>query len=120
MYFCLNDKLALRALVDGLRIPSLQTRDIILDMFFDLLNIKPPEWHQAFIDGRRLTMYRKSRLVSEPAKPTESPPRPQDSLKLTDQYIALLIVVFTSAGLIDVRPSRCRAVFGPHVTSHRP
>ncbi len=24
-------------------------------MFFDLLNIKPPEWHQAFIDGRRLT-----------------------------------------------------------------
>lgn len=24
-------------------------------MFFDLFNIKPPEWHQAFIDGRRLT-----------------------------------------------------------------
>ena len=24
-------------------------------MFFDLLNIKPPEWHRAFIDGRRLT-----------------------------------------------------------------
>lgn len=74
IYFCLNDKLALRALVDGLRIPSLQTRvsrisfrktltnlilstlqEIILDMFFDLLNIKPPDWHKAFIDGRRLT-----------------------------------------------------------------
>ena len=30
-------------------------QEIILDMFFDLLNIKPPDWHQAFIDGRRLT-----------------------------------------------------------------
>ena len=26
MYFCVHDKLALRAVVDGLRIPSLQTR----------------------------------------------------------------------------------------------
>lgn len=24
-------------------------------MFFDLLNIKTPEWFQTFIDGRRLT-----------------------------------------------------------------
>jgi hypothetical protein len=24
-------------------------------MFFDLLNIKAPEWYKTFIDGRRLT-----------------------------------------------------------------
>ena len=30
------------------------------------------------------------------------PYRPQDTLKLTDQYIALLILVFTNAGLLDV------------------
>ena len=24
-------------------------------MFFDLLNIRAPDWHQAFIAGRRLT-----------------------------------------------------------------
>ena len=30
------------------------------------------------------------------------PHRPQDTLKLTDQYIALLILVFTNAGLLDV------------------
>lgn len=35
-------------------------------------------------------------------KPPESPPRPQENLKLTDQYIALLILVFSSAGLLDV------------------
>ena len=31
------------------------SQEIILDMFFELFNIKPPEWHQAFLDGRRLT-----------------------------------------------------------------
>jgi rapamycin-insensitive companion of mTOR len=64
---------AIRSLVDTLRIPSLETRvlamfvslcvnitiypmqEIILDIFFELLNIKSPEWYQTFIDGRRLT-----------------------------------------------------------------
>nr|VWP00964.1 Guanyl nucleotide exchange factor Sql2 [Ganoderma boninense] len=55
MYFCINDKMAIKAVIDCLRIPSLETREVILDMFFVILNIKPPEWHQAFIDGRRLT-----------------------------------------------------------------
>ncbi|KAL6304381.1 Rapamycin-insensitive companion of mTOR, N-term-domain-containing protein [Sparassis latifolia] len=104
MYFCLDDKLALRAIVDGLRIPSLETREIILNMFFDLFNIKPPEWHQAFIDGRRLTLYRKARPASDPGPPPE-PQRPQATLKLTDQYIALLIMVFCKAGLLDALTS---------------
>lgn len=49
-------------------------------------------------------MYRKSQQITEPGKQPESTPKPQaqDSLKLTDQYIALLILVFCKAGLIDV------------------
>lgn len=88
-------------------------------MFFDLFNIKPPEWHQAFIDGRRLTsrkhpyhylvnlfqpfllVYRRTRRPVEP-KPTEPPHKQQDALKLTEQYVGLLILVFNSAGLMDV------------------
>ncbi|EPQ54453.1 hypothetical protein GLOTRDRAFT_116357 [Gloeophyllum trabeum ATCC 11539] len=85
MYFSMGNMLAIRTIIDTLRIPSLDSREIIIDMFFDLLNIKPPEWHQTFIDGRRLT------------KP--------ESLKLTDQYISLLILVFTKAGLLDALTS---------------
>ena len=73
MYFCMDDMRAIRSLIDTLRIPSLDTRvrillcltpsisksrdfqEIILDMFFELLNLKTPEWYQTFIDGRRLT-----------------------------------------------------------------
>ncbi|TFK88497.1 hypothetical protein K466DRAFT_488810 [Polyporus arcularius HHB13444] len=104
MYCCINDKSAIRVVVDCLTVPSLETREIILDMFFDLLNIKPPEWHRAFIDGRRLTMYRRSRTSVE-LQPSDIPQRPQDTLKLTDQYIALLILVFTKAGLLDALTS---------------
>ncbi|KAH7915441.1 Rapamycin-insensitive companion of mTOR, middle domain-containing protein [Hygrophoropsis aurantiaca] len=99
MYFCMEDQLAIRSIVNTLRIPSLETREIILDMFFDLLNIKAPEWYKTFIDGRRLTMYRKSR-PSSGAKILERSST-SETLKLTDQYIALLVLVFTNAGLLD-------------------
>jgi rapamycin-insensitive companion of mTOR len=55
MYLCTNNMLAIRALVDTLRVPSTDTREIVLDMFFEVLNIKPAEWYRAFLDGKRLT-----------------------------------------------------------------
>ncbi|KAJ8469790.1 hypothetical protein ONZ51_g8763 [Trametes cubensis] len=105
MYCCINDMTAIRALIDCLRIPSLETRELILDMFFDLLNIKPPEWHKTFIEGRRLTMYGKTRRSAEITQREQIPHKPQDTLKLTDQYIALLILVFSKAGLLDALTS---------------
>ncbi|KAF8139513.1 Rapamycin-insensitive companion of mTOR, N-term-domain-containing protein [Mycena galopus ATCC 62051] len=102
MYFCMDNMRAIRSLIDTLRIPSLDTREIILDMFFDLLNIKTPEWYQTFIDGRRLTMYRKTREAREQRRVHVEPAeRTHQTLKLTDQYIALMVLVFTNAGLFD-------------------
>ncbi|RDB17886.1 Target of rapamycin complex 2 subunit ste20 [Hypsizygus marmoreus] len=101
MYFCMDDMRAIRSLVNTLRIPSLETRDIILDMFFDLLNIKSPEWYQTFIDGRRLTMYRKSRDVPEHRHEHEPTERSHQTVTLTDHYLALLVLVFMNAGLCD-------------------
>ncbi|TFY70661.1 hypothetical protein EVG20_g2351 [Dentipellis fragilis] len=103
MYFCMDDMQAIRALVDTLQIPSLDTREVVLDMFFDLLNIKTPEWYQTFINGRRLTMYHKARPGSgnEKTHQQELPQRSSEPLKLTDQYIGLLILVLCKAGLLD-------------------
>lgn len=87
-------------------------------MFFDLLNIKTPAWYQTFIDGRRLTsmkfqkvvisnliillVYRKSRdaVENQQERPEE---RPHHTLKLTDQYLSLLVAILTHAGLCQVR-----------------
>jgi len=94
-------------------------------MFFDLLSIKTPAWYQTFIDGRRLTsmyiyimsilrpahsfpkVYRKSRDFLEQQEEGErditDKSVPQQSLKLTDQYLALLVIILTNAGLCQVR-----------------
>ncbi|KAH7099638.1 Rapamycin-insensitive companion of mTOR, N-term-domain-containing protein [Auriculariales sp. MPI-PUGE-AT-0066] len=103
MYLCMDNMQAIRALVDTLRIPSLTTRDVVLDLFFDLLHIKLPEWHAAFINGRRLTMYgRQKPLSSQPLDPTgDDSAQEVGRLNLIDQYIALLLLVFTQAGLVE-------------------
>ncbi|KAF8517336.1 Rapamycin-insensitive companion of mTOR, N-term-domain-containing protein [Gautieria morchelliformis] len=101
MYLCMNDMMAIRATIDTLRIPSLQTREIILDMFFDLLNIKTPEWYHAFIAGRRLTLYRREKPVQAHSAEHEAPFKPVDRLNMTDQYIGLLLLVLVKAGLLD-------------------
>ncbi|TDL23281.1 hypothetical protein BD410DRAFT_858667 [Rickenella mellea] len=101
MYLCMNDMLAIRTMINTLRIPSLETREIVLDMFFELLNIKAPEWYQTFIDGRRLTMYRRQRPASNTHKEHQNTNREPRKLKLTDQYISLLTLILTKAGLIE-------------------
>ncbi|KAF9533164.1 Rapamycin-insensitive companion of mTOR, N-term-domain-containing protein [Crepidotus variabilis] len=106
MYFCMDDLRAIRSLVNVLTIPSLETREIVLDMFFDLLNIKPPAWYKTFIDGRRLTMYRKSRDAPEnQAARDPATYRPMPSFKLTDHYLALLVAIFTNAGICEALTS---------------
>ncbi|GJJ15545.1 hypothetical protein Clacol_009823 [Clathrus columnatus] len=106
IYLCMNDMQAIRSTINSLRIPSLQTRDTILDIFFELLNIKTPEWYQTFIDGRRLTLYGRAR--SSPTKLTaQSVPQESSSkaspnrFTLIDQYISLLLLVLVKAGLLD-------------------
>lgn len=58
-----------------------------------------------------LTVYRKSRNSHEHAKAPDPPQQTSEPLKLTDQYIALLILVFTQAGLLDVSISAFHPCF---------
>lgn len=50
-----------------------------------------------------LTVYRKSRQAAElNGNETEIQQRQPEPLRLTDQYIALLVLIFTKAGLLEV------------------
>lgn len=88
-------------------------------MFFELLNIKTSDWYQTFIAGRRLTsesaifltaaeyvyvaVYRKSRDESaRKSHAQETQERSHQLVKLTDQFLALLVMVLTKAGLCEV------------------
>ena len=97
--------LAIRSLVQCLYSPTYLARDLILDLLFDVLNIKPPSWTSSFLAGRRLTTYgRVANLKSEdhiqstkPELGEEDPP-----VNLLDHYTALLLAVFVHCGLIKV------------------
>ena len=55
-------------------------------------------------------IYRKSGQASEPnVNDTEVQQRQPEPLRLTDQYIALLVLIFTKAGLLEV--GYCRNYF---------
>jgi hypothetical protein len=50
-----------------------------------------------------LTVYRKSGQASDlNANDTDVQQRQPEPLRLTDQYIALLVLIFTNAGLLEV------------------
>lgn len=99
-------------------------QEVILDMFFELLNIKTSDWYQTFISGRRLTsewiflqgevlhtdaytyfaVYRKSGVQQDKkSSAPEAQERSHQFVKLTDQFLALLVMVLTKAGLCEVR-----------------
>ena len=44
-----------RSLVNALRVKSLVVRDVLLDLFFQVLDIRIGSWGQNFLAGRRLT-----------------------------------------------------------------
>ncbi|KAG8825817.1 hypothetical protein FRC19_010370, partial [Serendipita sp. 401] len=101
LYLCAHDMLAIKSLVDVLRIPNMDTREIVLDMFFEVLNIKPADWYRTFLDGRRLTMYGRQKHAPAPElEPVETYPEPE-RLNLVDQYLALVLAVVTDAGLLE-------------------
>ena len=99
-----NNAGALRSLLVSLQYPSVQAKDLVLELLFDILRIKPPSWSTTFFAGRRLTTYgRVATLVAGPStKRTKSEidddPRRFD---LTLHFSSLLLAILLRAGLIS-------------------
>lgn len=96
----------LRSLLESLQYPEPQARDLILELLFDALRIKPPSWSSSFLAGRRLTTYgRVSNLKSEPNSKQLRAVYEHEShaFDLTAHFSALVLAILVDAGLIRVR-----------------
>ncbi|GAA6004172.1 hypothetical protein JCM10207_002465 [Rhodosporidiobolus poonsookiae] len=92
-YLNIHGRQALTSLVDSLSNPSQAIRETLLDMLFSVFNVRTPEWYaarggtrssgspSAFGGGEKLREHRRTNLI--------------------DQYMAILLLVFIEAGLID-------------------
>lgn len=100
---CMNDFLPLRSLLLSLQIPTPHVRNILLELLFDLLRIKPPSWSSSFLAGRRLTTYgRVTNLKNQKVKETTTSSSEDNTNKwsLLDHYVSVVLAAFLHAGLV--------------------
>ncbi|KAI9755625.1 MAG: 54S ribosomal protein L13 [Chaenotheca gracillima] len=105
---------AVKSLVASLQFPEPQMRDIILDLLFDVLRIKPPSWSSSFLAGRRLTTYgRVANLKSDvhSQQPTNSFGEESMQFNLVEHYLSLILTVLIEAGLLTVSIPQRRLEF---------
>lgn len=80
-------------------------RSLILDMLFDVLNIKLPSWTSSYLAGRRLTTYgRVANLKSQKHEHSFGPDQEDQSrnFSLVEHFTTLLLTVFIHCGLLKV------------------
>ncbi|MCJ1472570.1 hypothetical protein MMC13_001219 [Lambiella insularis] len=93
----------LRSLLLSLFHPEPLARDLVLDLLFDVLHIKPPSWTSSFLAGRRLTTYgRVSNLKPDQMEQQWQVESEDDAnrVNLIDQYAALVLAVLIHCGLV--------------------
>ena len=94
-----------RSLLLSLSYPVSLARDLILDLLFEILQIKPPSWASSYLAGRRLTTYgRVSNLRAEGFDPSYKSDLEEESqqLNLVDHFTALILCILLHCGLIKV------------------
>ncbi|KAJ1038031.1 hypothetical protein NDA10_005530 [Ustilago hordei] len=113
IYLCMDDKRAIKSLVQALRVNTVQVKSALLDMLYDLFNVrgatgsvdpasKRESSHKAPSSSPRLDTERTSTRNSRNMAPLgELGDQPRSRLNLVDHYLALLLVVFLDSGLVD-------------------
>ncbi|EXJ68795.1 uncharacterized protein A1O5_07726 [Cladophialophora psammophila CBS 110553] len=98
----MNGASPLRSLIDSLVYPITATRDIVLELFFDILRIKPPSWSTSFLAGRRLTTYGRANTlpVEQPSQRQLAEYNAEGRFDLTYHFSAFVLAALIKAGLI--------------------
>jgi hypothetical protein len=98
-----NNFAAVRSLVASLYIPMVPVRTVLLELFNEVLRIKPPSWSSSFLAGRRLTTYaRVTNLKSETTSPDEPESEEETNQRnLVDHFTAVVLGVFLHSGFLE-------------------
>lgn len=100
-----NGFATLRSLLLSLSHPTNPAKDLVLDLLFDILHIKPPSWTSSFLAGRRLTTY--GRVTNLRADQLQQQSRVDNEddfsrVNLVNHYKALTLALLIHCGLLKV------------------
>ncbi|KAI8823473.1 Rapamycin-insensitive companion of mTOR, N-term-domain-containing protein [Fimicolochytrium jonesii] len=105
IYLCLDDKRAIRSIVESLRLPYDENRKILLEMLFDIFHIEVPNWYPDFISARTHLARRGSILTTGEISEAEAAILQRRSVKgknLVDHYLSMVLIIFVDVGLVEV------------------
>ncbi|KAL4743784.1 Rapamycin-insensitive companion of mTOR, N-term-domain-containing protein [Aspergillus similis] len=97
-----NGAKPLKSLLESLHYPDPQARDLIMELLFDALRIKPPSWSSSFLAGRRLTTYGRVanlRSESDTRQPRNFFDSSESQFDLTAHFSTLILAALIDAGL---------------------
>ncbi|KAL4979869.1 Rapamycin-insensitive companion of mTOR, N-term-domain-containing protein [Aspergillus desertorum] len=97
-----NGAKPLRSLLESLHYPDPQARDLIMELLFDALRIKPPSWSSSFLAGRRLTTYGRVanlRSESDTRQLRNFFDSSESQFDLTAHFSTLILATLIDAGL---------------------
>ena len=96
---------AFRSLLSSMYYPSPFARELILDLLFDVLCIKPPSWTSSFLAGRRLTTYGRVATLKADT-PTQNFKldfeEESSDVNLVNHFTTLLLAIFVHCGVTKV------------------
>ena len=99
-----QDFQAIRSLLQSLQYPVPLAKDLLLDLFFDVLHIQPPSWTPSFLAGRRLTTY--GRVANLKTESSDLGPKAEleeeTKFSLMDHFTSLTLACFMHCGLVEV------------------
>ncbi|ORX40861.1 Rapamycin-insensitive companion of mTOR, middle domain-domain-containing protein [Kockovaella imperatae] len=101
LYMCMDDCRAFKSLLSSLQAPSTEVRGIVLDLVFSILRIKSPPWMDAFLQGKRLTVYNRTKEATSALQEGIIIEEPAPKLNMADQFIGFLLLVLIKSGLIE-------------------
>ncbi|WVQ86186.1 hypothetical protein IAT38_008354 [Cryptococcus sp. DSM 104549] len=102
LYMCMDDGRAIKSLISSLHVPNTDMRDALLNLFFEVLRIKMPSFMNAFLDGKRLTVYtRTQEATTQQLQDGGNEEEASHTLTLVDHYVALVLSICIEAGLLE-------------------
>lgn len=95
-YLCFQDKRAINIIVETLRISRSEARKTLLQMIFDLFQLKVPKWFNELIKSKK-----KIDINSLIAKKKEEKVNEEKKLHFINHYHSILLLVFKESGLFE-------------------
>ncbi|ODO05811.1 hypothetical protein I350_04872 [Cryptococcus amylolentus CBS 6273] len=102
IYMCHDDRRAIKSLISSLHVPNAEMRDALINLFFQALRIKMPKHMDAFLDGKRLTVYNRTQeATSQQLLDGANEEEEARTLTLVDHFVAMLLTICIESGLLE-------------------